>query len=84
MHEVSLLLQYLASPRMGHLMQTINIFFYLDEHARSWLVMDPVSFDVDWTPIGNELSPEYKAQLMKEPYPDALEEMPHNALEPLG
>ena len=84
LHKISLLSQYLASPRMGHLMQAINIIFYLDEHARSWLVMDPVLFDVDWTPVGNELSPEYRTQLMKEQYPDALEEMFHNTPEPLG
>ena len=65
-------------------MQALNIFFYLDEHARSWLVLDPVLFDVDWTPMGNKLSPEYRAKLMKEQYPDVLEETPHNAPEPLG
>ena len=41
LHEVSLLSQYLAQPRIGHLIQASNIFHYLKHHDRSWMVLDP-------------------------------------------
>ena len=41
-------------------------------------------FDVEWTPIANELSPHARALTMKEQYPDAMEELRHNMSEQLG
>ena len=35
LHEVSILSQYLAQPRVGHLSQCLNIFYYLKNHDRS-------------------------------------------------
>ena len=32
LHETSILSQYLAQPRMGHLTQCLNIFYYLKNH----------------------------------------------------
>ena len=84
LHETSLLSQYLAQPRIGHLKQVLNIFHYLDQHNRSWMVMDPTRFDIIWKPKNNEPSPEMRAAAMKEQYPDAEELIPHNAPEPLG
>ena len=84
LHETSLLSQYLASPRIGHLEQALHIFRYLEKHDRSWMVMDHTSFDVEWRPINNEPSPQERARLMKLQFPDAKEILPHNMPEPLG
>ena len=45
LHEVSLLSQYLAQPRFGHLVQAMNIFTYLKRHHRSWMLSDHSRFD---------------------------------------
>ena len=85
LHEVSLLSQYLAQPRMGHLQQSINIFYYLKYHDRSWMVMDPTSFDIDWVPRSDkDIHPEERASLLREIYTDAVDEVPHNCPEPRG
>ena len=84
LHEVSLLSQYLAQPRFGHLMQTLNIFYYLKTHQRSWMVMEPTRFGIDWVPTSNEPSPEDRASAMKEIYADASDELPHDMPEPRG
>ena len=84
LHETSILSQYLASPREGHLQQAINIFHYLDKHNRSWLMMDPTRFDVEWYPKKGECSPQERSLQMKEIYVDAEEQLPHNAPEPRG
>jgi len=62
LHEVSLLSQYMAQPRKGHLTQLLNIFFYLKHHERSWMVLDPSSFEVEWTPKGEESSQRERAR----------------------
>lgn len=84
LHETSILSQYLAQPRIGHLRQAVHIFQYLDTHDRSWMVMDPTKFDIDWKPEADEESPEVRARAMKLQYPDAEELVPHNAPVPLG
>ena len=84
LHEVSLLSQYLAQPRRGHLQEALNIFFYLKHHNRSWVVLDPTTFDIEWTPQGNEPSPEDRALAMRMIYPDAVDERPHNMPKPRG
>ena len=82
--ETSLLSQYLAQPREGHLIQAINIFSYLDHHNRTWLVLDPTRFEVNWVPQGNEDSPQIRAQVMKRQYYDAEDLIPPNMPKPRG
>ena len=84
LHETSILSQYLAAPRMGHLTQAIHIFHYLDRHNRTWMMMDPSRFDVEWHPEKNECSPQERAIQMKEIYVDAEESIPHNIPEARG
>ena len=82
--EASLLSQYMVAPRRGHLAQALNIFAYLKAHDRSWMVFDPNKFDVEWTPMGNEVSPRERAEVMSRIYPDAKEVKPPGMPEPLG
>ena len=84
LHEVSILSQYLAQPRVGDLSQCLNIFYYLKNHDRSWMLMDHMSYDINWIPKRNESSPLERAEAMKEIYADAIDELPHNMPEPLG
>ena len=66
--EVSVLLQYLASPRQGHLETAYHLFAYLNAHPQVKLVFDPMEpyvdesrfQKVDWT----------------ETYGDIVEELP--------
>ena len=63
----------------------LNIFQYLKKYIkRSWIVFDPESFEVDWTPSGEEPSPQERATVMGNMYPDAIDNMPHNMPEPRG
>jgi hypothetical protein len=85
LHEVSLLSQYLAQPRIGHLTQVINIFFYLKTHDRSWMVLDPGRFDVNWVPRNaGDIDPKIRAQSLREIYTDACDEKPINMPPPRG
>ena len=85
LHEVSILSQYLAQPRIGHLQQTLNIFYYLKHHNRSYVTLDPTRFDIDWKPrVCGEASPTVRATAMKDLYPDAEETLPHDMPEPRG
>ena len=86
LHETALLSQYMASPRMGHLLQAINTFKYVKTHdRRSWLVFDPLRYDVEWIPFGDETHPEERAAAMREMYDvSSGEEMPHNMPEARG
>ena len=69
--ETNLLSQYMVSPREGHLRQLLNIFCYLDKHDRSWIVVNPEKFEIDWIPIKDESSPSERQQIMKKLYPDS-------------
>ena len=84
LHETSLLSQYLVKPRIGHLTQSISIFGYLEKFKDRWLVMDPQSYQINWTPMDDEPSPESRAEEMKKLYVDAEEHLPHNMPKPLG
>jgi hypothetical protein len=85
LHETSILSQYLAQPRMGHLQEAINIFYYLKYHNKSWMVMDPRRFDVEWSPRKNaDVHPRERAVAMKEIYADAKDEKPYNMPEARG
>jgi hypothetical protein len=72
---VSLLSQYLAQPREGHLDQAFRIFGWLKKHSRSRVVFDDGYIgwenkfaEVDWSDF----------------YPDAVEPIPSNAPEARG
>jgi Reverse transcriptase (RNA-dependent DNA polymerase) len=72
---VSLLSQYLAQPREGHLDQAFRIFGWLKKHSRSRVVFDDAYIgwenkftEVDWSDF----------------YPDAVEPIPSNAPEARG
>ena len=82
--ETQILSQYMARPRLGHLEQAIHMFKYLEEHRRTWMVMDPCHFEVVWTPIKGEVSPEERARVMRTLYPDATLNTPPRAPEPRG
>jgi hypothetical protein len=75
-HEVSVLSQYLALPRAGHLEAAYHIFSYLNKHEKSSIVFDPVDpyfnpddfREVDWSEF----------------YGDVVEELPPKMPKPLG
>ena len=82
--ETSLLSQYMVSPRIGHVRQAINMFSYLKQHDRSWLVFDPEKFDIEWVPMGSEPSPKERAEILGKMYPDAMDKDPPGMPRPLG
>ena len=83
--EVSLLSQYLASPRIGHLQQLFNIFRYLKFHSSSWMVTDPMDYQIEWNPKNGEKSnPWERSKAMKELYSDSIDELPPDMPQPLG
>ena len=82
--EASLLSQYMVAPREGHLAQALNIFAYLKRHDRSWMVFDPNKFDIEWKPMGSEVSPKERAEIMSKIYPDCKDIDPPGMPEPLG
>ena len=82
--ETSLLSQYLAQPRRGHLEQACNIFRYLKKVNSAYVVMDPTPWEVDWIGEQGEVHPRDRAVYMKELYPDAIDMTPHDMPEALG
>jgi len=84
LHEVSLLSQYLAKPRIGHLIQAISIFGYLEKFKDRWLVMDPQRYEIDLIPMDDEPSPEIRAEELRKIYIDSEEYLPHNMPKALG
>ena len=84
LYETSVMSQYLAAPREGHLQQVLNIFYYLKHHNRSWLVLDPTPIDIQWNPRKGEASPQERAKAMKLIYPDSIDELPPDMPQPLG
>ena len=65
LHETSILSQYLTQPRLGHLIQYLNIFYYLKHHDRSWMLMNHASYDALWVPRRGESSPQERDMAMK-------------------
>ena len=82
-YEVSVLSQYLVNPRTGHLAQALHVFKYLDIHKENFISFDPTYVELD-EPINDLHSPETRAKVMKEFYPDAEEKIPPNAPKPRG
>jgi hypothetical protein len=75
-YEVSILLQYLILPRVGHLEAIYHVFSYLNKHDKSSIVFDPAD------PIYDP-SAFIKAN-WKEFYGDVVKELPPKMPEPLG
>lgn len=82
--EISLLSTYCAAPRIGHLHQLLHVFHYLEHHMKSTLVMDPDYANIDISTDQEKDSPEHRAKLMLELYPDAVEDIPPDMPEALG
>jgi hypothetical protein len=75
-YEVSVLSQYLASPRVGHLEAVYHVFAYLHKHDKSSIVIDPSEPEFDPTLFIDQDWSEF--------YGDVEEEMPPKMPEPLG
>jgi hypothetical protein len=69
--QVSMLLQYLAQPREGHLDQVFHIFEYLKVHGQSKVLFDNTF--ISW-----------KDKFWQDFYPDAKEPIPGNMPDPRG
>jgi hypothetical protein len=84
--EVSKLSHYLASPRTGHLHQALHIFHYLDHHNRSKIALNPTHIDWQDDTNSNDCrnTSKERQKVMKELYPDAVEDIPPNMPTPLG
>lgn len=81
--KTSLMLSFMASPRIGQLHQLVHIFHYLKNHDSSWLLMDPMKLDINWD--GPESKrPSERRRIMKTLYRDSEEEIPSNMPEPRG
>ena len=78
-HEVSLLSQYLAAPRQGHLEALYNVFAYLKSHRRFNIVFNPKDIRLDESAFANV---DVKAR--QDFYGDVAEELPPKMPEPLG
>ena len=77
-HEISLLSQYQASPRQGHMEQMMHIFYYLSKKPKTSLYMDPTFPDLGFEDFNHDISQ------FKEYYRDAEEPMPHRMPPPRG
>ena len=77
--EVSLLSQFLASPRKGHLEAAYHIFAFLKEHPKLKLVFDPKDVSLDESCFHSVSTAEWK-----EFYGDVVEEVPADMPTPLG
>jgi hypothetical protein len=75
-YEVSVLSQYLALPRIGHLEAVYHIFSYLSKHDKSSIVFDPATPIYDPTAF---LDQDWRAF-----YGDLEEELPPRMPKPLG
>jgi hypothetical protein len=76
--EVSLLSQYLANPREGHLEQALHIFAFLKKHPKLTLYMSPELPHMDYGDFTTNKDD------FNEIYRDAEELMPHRMPSPRG
>jgi hypothetical protein len=83
-HEVAVLSQYLANPRVGHLSQALHIFKFLDIHKEGFIAFDPAYLELSENDEKESDIPELRAAEMKDFYPDAKETLPPNAPSPRG
>lgn len=82
--ETSMLSSFLVTPRLGHLHQALHVFKYLKDHKRSKMVFDPLPVYIHDDHLHPLERASYRAQFMKELYPDAVEDLPPNAPKPCG
>jgi len=78
LYEVSILSQYQAAPREGHLNQAIRIFAFLEKKPKMTLYMDPRPLNIDLSPFIMDTDE------FKEYYRTAKEELPHDMPRPRG
>ena len=78
LYEVSILSQYQAAPREGHLNQAIRIFAFLEKKPKMTLYMDPRPLNIDLSPFIMDTDE------FKEYYRTAKEELPHDMPQPRG
>ena len=78
LHEISLLSQYQAMPREGHMRQALHMIAFLDKKPKLTLYMDPDLPALDYTLFDTN------AEEFKEYYRDAEELMPHKMPMPRG
>mmetsp|Transcript_2051 Transcript_2051/g.2905 ORF Transcript_2051/g.2905 Transcript_2051/m.2905 type:complete len:179 (-) Transcript_2051:552-1088(-) len=78
LHALSILSQYQASPRQGHMEQLLRIFGYLKKRPKLTLYMDPALPNIDYEDFKTEKND------FKEYYRDAEEQMPHHQSKPKG
>ena len=72
LHEVSILSQYQAMPREGHLKELLHIFGYLKRRPKLSIYMDPSLPNIDY--IDFKTNPQDFAEY----YRDAQEHLPHD------
>ena len=67
LHEASLLSQYMALLRVGHLQHALNVFKYIKTNLnQGWLIFDHLDYDIDWKLMHkNEVSPTERVLVMK-------------------
>ena len=78
LHEVSILSQYQASPREGHLEQLFNIFGFLKGNPKVVIHMDPTLPNIDYSVFN------YNTDGFQEMYRGAVEQLPLDAPKPRG
>ena len=61
-----------------------HISRYLKKVNSGYVVMDPTQWDIEWIGEKGEAQPQERARYMKELYPDAKDNLPHDMLKPLG
>jgi len=71
LHEISVLSQYQASPREGHMQQLLHIFAYLKKKPKISLYMDPGLPNIDYSEFRTNKDD------FKEYYRNTKEIMPH-------
>ena len=82
--EVSLMLRYLASPRVGHLTQMLHMFHYLNCNQGLDLVYDSTKINICESTILLQQRADHKAKELQALYPDAVDYIPPNMPEALG
>ena len=76
-YEIYVLFRYLTQPRTGNLVQSLHIFKYLDQHNNNELALDPAYHNVE-----DPALVQAQMKVMKEMYPDAVEDLPPNSTPP--
>ena len=78
LHEISILSQYQAAPREGHMQQLLHIFAYVKKKKKLTMYFDPRFPNLDLSLFKTDQDG------FKKSYKDAEEEMPHRMPKPRG